>query len=151
MDVLVQEGRNSSALAMDLCISCTNPSVFQYKFVVSDVSGACILPLLVVTHAGTMMVVFGSVCRMIIFAHIHSTFLLNCTWMDASNLESTLIQSVARFCSMPYGPMLYNMSSIRGSVLIKLIHTFIMEIHKMFAMGRGVYACQMFCTVPIWM
>ena len=27
IDVLVQERRNSSALAMELCLSCTNPSI----------------------------------------------------------------------------------------------------------------------------
>ena len=29
IDVLVQEGRNSSALAMKLGLSCTNPSIWQ--------------------------------------------------------------------------------------------------------------------------
>ena len=27
IDGLVQDGRNSSALAMELCLSCTNPSI----------------------------------------------------------------------------------------------------------------------------
>ena len=30
---LVQERRNSSALAMELCLSCTNPSILGYSFI----------------------------------------------------------------------------------------------------------------------
>ena len=30
-DGLVQERRNSSALAMELCLSCTNPSIYQLE------------------------------------------------------------------------------------------------------------------------
>ena len=29
-DGLVQEGHNSSALAMELCLSCSNPSIYSY-------------------------------------------------------------------------------------------------------------------------
>ena len=32
IDGLVQERRNSSALAMDLCLSCTDPSIWSYVF-----------------------------------------------------------------------------------------------------------------------
>ena len=31
IDVLVQERRNSSALAMELRLSCTNPSIYGYE------------------------------------------------------------------------------------------------------------------------
>ena len=32
IDRLVQERRNSSSLAMELRLSCTNPSIYEYKF-----------------------------------------------------------------------------------------------------------------------
>ena len=59
IDGLVQGRRNSIANALELRLSCTNPSICYYNFVISAVPGDGIVPLGVETSTGKLVVAFG--------------------------------------------------------------------------------------------